>query len=159
MEFIIDPKLDLVFERTTSITPEKLWRGWSHPETLMKWFCPRPWKVTDCRIDLKIGGEFYTVMEGPAGEKMQNNGCYLEVIENQKLVWTGMMSKGFRPVPTNPMGFQFVSTIFFLKSDIGTIYKAIVTHADEEDRRKHEQMGFQEGWGKAFDQLITLMKN
>ena len=152
----IDPKLDLVFERISSLTPEQIWKGWTHPETLMKWFCPRPWKVTDCRIELKAGGEFYTVMEGPSGEKMQNHGCYLEVIANQKLVWTGMLTKGFKPAAPNYLGFPFVATILFTKTDKGTLYKAIVAHADEEGLKKHEQMGFQEGWGKAFDQLVNL---
>lgn len=156
--FVLNPKLDLVFERLTTIPIEKLWKGWTHPDTLMQWFCPRPWKVTDCRIDLKSGGEFYTCMEGPASEKMQNHGCYLEVTENKKLVWTGMMTKGFRPAPMSPMGFQFVATILFSKTDKGALYKGIVAHVDEEGRKKHESMGFQEGWGKAFDQLAELMK-
>ncbi len=156
--FKLDPKLDLVFERTTTLPAEKLWKGWTHPETLMKWFCPLPWKVTDCRIDLKPGGEFYTLMQGPNGEKMPNNGCYLEVIENKKLAWTGMMTQGFRPAPANPMGFHFVATILFSKTDRGTLYKAIVAHADEDGRKKHEQMGFQDGWGKAFEQLVELVK-
>lgn len=163
-ELEIDPKLDLVFERTASISVEKLWKGWTHPETLMKWFCPKPWRVTECRIDLRAGGEFFNLMEGPNGEKSNNHGCYLEVVENKKLVWTGMMSKGFRPTPTptptsDPLGFHFVATILFKKTDKGTAYKAIIAHSDEEGRKKHEAMGFQEGWGKAFDQLVELMGN
>jgi len=157
--FKLDPKLDLVFERTTTVPIEKLWRAWTHPETLMKWFCPLPWKVTECRIDLKPGGEFYTLMQGPNGEKMPNSGCYLEIVENKKLVWTGMMTQGFRPASPNPMGFHFVANILFSKTEKGTLYKAIVAHADEEGRKKHEKMGFQEGWGKAFEQLVELMKN
>jgi len=157
-EIKVDPKLDLVFERTTSLPVEKLWQGWTHPETLMKWFCPKPWKVVDCRIDLRAGGEFFNVMQGPQGEKMDNHGCYLEVIENKKIVWTGMMTKGFRPVAVDHLGFQFVATIYFEKTDKGTIYKAIVAHADEEGRKKHEAMGFQEGWGQAFAQLVELIQ-
>ena len=154
----IDPKLDLVFERTTTIPVEKLWKGWTHPETLMKWFCPRPWKVVDCRIDLRPGGEFFNVMEGPNGERSINHGCYLEVVENTKLIWTGMLTKGFRPAPNpDPIGFHFVATILFKKLNNGTAYKAIVAHTDEDGRKKHEAMGFQDGWGKAFDQLEELM--
>ncbi len=139
----IDPKLDLVFERTTLIPVEKLWKGWTDPETLMKWFCPKPWRVTDCRIDLRAGGEFLNVMESPNGEKAVNPGCYLEVIEHQKLVWTGMMTKGFRPLPSSdPLGFQFVATLLFNQTDQGTLYQAIVAHTDEEGRKKHEAMGF-----------------
>lgn len=158
-EIKIDPKLDLVFERITSIPVEKLWKGWTHPETLMKWFCPKPWRVTDCRIDLRAGGEFFNVMEGPGGEKMSNNGCYLEVIKNKKLVWTGMMTKDFRPVsPSDPLGFQFVANIYFSQTDKGTLYKAVVAHTDEDGRKKHEAMGFHNGWGAAFDQLVELIK-
>jgi uncharacterized protein YndB with AHSA1/START domain len=153
-----DPNHDLIFERTTSIPVEMLWKGWTHPETLMKWFCPKPWRVTDCRIDLRAGGEFFNLMEGPNGEKSANHGCYLEVVEYQKLVWTGMMTKDFRPAPiSNPLGFHFVATILFSKTDKGTAYKAIIAHSDEEGRKKHQAMGFQEGWGVAFDQLVELM--
>lgn len=158
-EIKIDPKLDLIFERTTSLSIEKLWKAWTQPDTLMKWFCPKPWKVTECRIELYPGGEFFTLMQGPEGEKMPNNGCYLEIIENKKLVWTNLMTKDFRPTTITNLGFPFVATIFFSKTDKGSLYKAIVNHADEESRKKHEQMGFQEGWGMAFNQLVELTDN
>lgn len=152
----INPKLDLVFERTASLPIEKIWKGWTDPETLMKWFCPRPWKVSECRIDLRPGGEFFTVMEGPNGERSENHGCFLEVIENRSLIWTGMMTKGFRPAPVNPMGFHFVVQLQLTKIDGGIHYKAIVSHVDEEGRKKHDEMGFQHGWGLAYNQLLEL---
>jgi uncharacterized protein YndB with AHSA1/START domain len=153
-----DPKLDLMFERKTGMTVEQLWKGWTDPQTLMKWFCPKPWKVTDCRIDLRAGGEFYTLMEGPNGEKMPNHGSYLEVIPGQKLVWTNLMTKDFRPAKVDVMGFPFVATISFSKSAEGAALQAHLKHGSEEARKQHEQMGFQEGWGLAFDQLAELMK-
>ncbi len=154
----IDPKLDLIFEATTTVPIEKLWKGWTDPETLKKWFCPKPWKVTECRIDLRPGGEFFTVMQGPDNQQMPGHGCYLEVQENKKLVWTNMMSKGYRPEPPSTTEFSFVGTILFSKTDQGSLYQAIVRHSDEEGLKKHEQMGFHEGWGTAFNQLVKLMK-
>ena len=148
--------LDLRFERKTDLPIQHLWKGWTDPEMLKKWFCPRPWRVTECRIDLKAGGEFFTVMEGPQGEKMHNAGCYLEVIEHKKLVWTNLCTKGFRPVDQNPMGFAMVACIEFEKSGGQTFYTATVMHTNEASRRQHEQMGFQEGWGLAFNQLVEL---
>jgi uncharacterized protein YndB with AHSA1/START domain len=68
------------------------------------------------------------------------------------------MSKGFHPTSTAVMGFPFVGTILLSKTDKGSLYKAIITHADEVGRNQHEEMGFQEGWGKAFDQLVELFK-
>lgn len=153
-----DPKLDLVFERKTKMSVEQLWNGWTDPQTLMKWFCPKPWNVTDCRIDLRAGGEFYTLMEGPNGEKMPNNGSYLEVNPGNKLVWTNLMTKDFRPAKVDVMGFPFVAIISFAKTSEGVTLQAHLKHASEEARKQHEQMGFQEGWGMAFDQLADLMK-
>jgi uncharacterized protein YndB with AHSA1/START domain len=49
------PLLDLQFHREVSISPAQIWEGWTNPEALMKWFCPRPWKVIECDIDLRPG--------------------------------------------------------------------------------------------------------
>jgi uncharacterized protein YndB with AHSA1/START domain len=40
----------------------------------------------------------------------------------------------------------------------GTKYTAIVMHSDEESRQKHDALGFQDGWGKALEQLVEQMK-
>ncbi len=149
----LNPKLDLVFERTTSLSPEQIWQGWTHPPTLMKWFCPRPWKVIDCKMDLYPGGQFYSVMQSPEGQGFPNHGVYLEVVENKKLIWTNSMIEGYRPVHCLPGEFHFTATLLISKLDKGTHYKAIVAHADEDGYDKHVKMGFQEGWGKAFEQL------
>jgi uncharacterized protein YndB with AHSA1/START domain len=98
-------------------------------------------------------------MEGPEGERMPNTGCYLEVVEKSKLVWTNLMRKDYQPNPIVSYGFPFVATISLSKIDKGTLYHAVVKHADEDGRKQHEQMGFEEGWGLAFDQLFELMKN
>lgn len=153
----IDEKLDLVFERTSQLSCEEIWKAWTHPDVLMEWFCPKPWRVIGCRIELFPGGEFFTLMQGPEGQQIANNGCYLEVIENKRLVWTNMMTKSYRPQPTSTIGFPFVANISLTKIDQGTVYRAVVSHADEEGLKQHEQMGFQKGWGIAFDQLVNLL--
>ncbi len=61
----IDPKLDLVLERTVAVPPELVWKAWTTPEHLTPWFCPRPWTTTECVIELRPGGAFNTVMRSP----------------------------------------------------------------------------------------------
>ena len=41
-------------------------------------------------------------------------------------------------------------------ADGGTKYTATVLHGDPDARAKHEAMGFHQGWGTAFDQLVAL---
>ena len=47
----LDPELDLILERVVDVGPERVWRAWTEPEHLVKWFTPRPWETIDCAID------------------------------------------------------------------------------------------------------------
>ena len=128
----------------------------------MPWFTSAPWKTIDCEIDLRPGGIFRTVMLSPEGREFANAGCYLEVVENERLVWTGALGPGFRPVRASPvgedMGFPFTAVIALARHGSGTKYTARVIHGNVADRNKHAAMGFEEGWGKALDQLIAMAR-
>lgn len=156
-----DPKLDLTFERLVHVPRERIWRAWTDPQHLMPWFCPLPWKTVACEIDLRPGGQFRTVMLSPEGQQFPNIGCYLQIVPNEKLVWTNALTPGFRPASTDveKVGeFLFTATITLSTLGNQTKYKATVQHGDEQSCQKHAAMGFQEGWGKAFDQLIEYAK-
>jgi uncharacterized protein YndB with AHSA1/START domain len=100
---------------------------------------------------------FRTVMRSPEGRDFPNVGCYLEVVPNRRLVWTDALEPGFRPTRDTEAPFRFTATILLEPHGKGTKYTAIAMHSDEEGRRKHEAMGFHEGWGKALDQLVEQM--
>lgn len=156
-----NPKLDLSFERIVDVPKELVWKAWTTPQHLMPWFCPLPWKTIDCEIDLRPGGIFRTVMLSPEGKEYPGIGCYLEVIENEKLVWTNALLPGFRPAPAVAQGsvdFFFSASIQLAAHGTGTRYTATVIHGNEADRDAHAKMGFQEGWGKALDQLVAYSK-
>lgn len=158
-----DERLDLVLTRTIDVPRELVWACWTVPEHLKKWFTPAPWKTVDCEIDLRPGGNFHTVMQGPEGQQVINAGCYLEIVENEKLVWTNALLPGFRPA-TEVVGvddctaFKFTAVITLEAEGNATRYTAIVLHRDEAGRASHEAMGFHAGWNAALDQLIAVAK-
>lgn len=155
----VDPKLDLVLERVVDVRPALVWKAWTTPEHLMRWFCPRPWRTVECEIDLRPGGLFRTVMRSPEGQDMPaGDGCYLEVVENERLVWTSALGPGYRPTPACPDGIAFTAAILLEEQGAGTKYTAIAMHPDPESAKKHADMGFQEGWGKALEQLVEVAK-
>lgn len=158
-----DPKRDLVLTRSVDVTREEVWAAWTTPALLKPWFCPRPWQTVECDIDLRPGGTFRTVMQGPNGERVDNIGTYLEVIENERLIWTNALLPGFRPaVASTPvdasLDFKFTAVITLEAQGNATRYTAMVLHNDEESRKKHEAMGFHQGWSMALDQLVTMVK-
>ena len=155
---VIDPKLDLVLERVVDVPRELVWAAWTQPKQVVKWFAPAPWRTVACEIDLRPGGIFSTTMLSPEGQEFPNTGCFLEIIENEKLVWTGTMGPGFRPNNTPEGGFMMTAIISLESVDGGTKYTATVLHADEKARAQHEGMGFHHGWGAALDQLVAMVK-
>jgi uncharacterized protein YndB with AHSA1/START domain len=161
----INPDLDLVLERVIDVSPELVWKAWTEPEHLVKWFTPRPWSSVNCDIDLRPGGIFRTTMQSPEGEKFDESGCYLEVVPNERLVWTNTLRAGYRPrssavEPGTAECAQILFTGFILLEPHGngTKYTAIVTHGDPSGKEQHESMGFHEGWAAALDQLVECAK-
>jgi uncharacterized protein YndB with AHSA1/START domain len=154
-----NPKLDLVLERVVDVPPERVWLAWTTPEQLKKWFAPAPLTTVECDIDLRPGGIFRTVMRSPEGQDFPNLGCYLEVVKNQRLVWTLLLEPGFRPAKRthHVPGFTAIITME-PHGKGGTKYAAIAMHQDAEDAKRHADMGFHEGWGITLDQLVAMIK-
>lgn len=151
---VFDPALDLELRREVDVPPHLVWRAWTEPELLMKWFTPAPWRTTACELDLRPGGRFRTVMEGPAGERHDSTGCVLAVVPGKLLVFTDALGPGFRPT-----GSAFMTgSVEIAPAGSGTLYIARALHKDPEGKDQHEAMGFHTGWGTALDQLVALVK-
>ena len=157
-----DPDLDLVLERIVDVPRELVWMAWTTPEHLKKWYTPVPWTTIDCEIDLRPGGIFRTVMRSPEGQNFPNVGCYLEVVKNERLAWTNALLPGYRPAIANPACpgeiFSFTAVVSLEAHGSGTKYTALVIHGDADARKRHEAMGFHDGWSKALDQLVAAVR-
>lgn len=149
-----DPKLDLVLERVVDVPRELVWAAWTKPEHIVHWFAPKPWTTTKCEVDLRPGGIFSFTMRSPEGKDFPNVGCVLEVVPQERLVWTDALLPGYRP-SAKPF---FTAVIALKKQGKGTRYTATAIHRDEAGRKQHEAMGFHEGWGQCLDQLVDYSK-
>jgi uncharacterized protein YndB with AHSA1/START domain len=154
LPFKTDPKLDLVLERNIDVPVDLVWKAWTTPEHLRHWFVPKPWTVSECEIDLRPGGKFRTLMRGPNGEAFDNSGCYLDVVPNKRLVFTDTLLPDYRPA-ANPF---FTAYLLLDGNGDSTRYTAVAMHGNEEARKKHEDMGFHDGWGTVVAQMVAFIK-
>ena len=147
---------DLVVERILDAPRELVWRAWSDPELLKRWWAPRPYQTPECEMELKPGGRFHTRMTGPDGFDFSGTGCFLEVVEGERVVWTSALLPGFRPAASieDCGGFPFTAVVTLADAAEGrTHYRAVAMHRNDTDRETHARMGFVEGWGTCADQL------
>lgn len=144
-----DPDLDLVLVRELAAPRAVIWRCWTEPEHLMQWFVPKPHKVTACHLDVRVGGACNTTFD-VEGAVMENKGVYLEVVPEEKLVFTDTYTEGWKPAAE-----PFMTAIVTFE-DLGggrTRYTAVARHRNAESARQHRDMGFHDGWGTVATQL------
>ncbi|MFC3227492.1 SRPBCC family protein [Marinibaculum pumilum] len=146
-----DPR-DLVLSRFIPAPPPLLYRCWSEPDLLKRFFCPRPWSVSHAVLDLRPGGSCRITMCDPQGKAYPNDGVYLEVVPNRRLVFTDAYTAGWRPSEKPFM----TGIIDFVPEGGGTRYTACARHWTAADRQSHLEMGFEEGWGIVAHQLAEL---
>lgn len=149
----------LILDRLLKASPENVWRCWTEPDLARQWFAPKPVETTVFEMDVWPGGGFRTVMVIPDhGEMAGDPGCVLVAERAKRLVWTNCLGPEFVP---NKLGdgefdFGFTADIRLTPEAGGCRYVATVTHADDAGKKKHEEMGFHDGWGAATAQLEAL---
>jgi uncharacterized protein YndB with AHSA1/START domain len=153
----VTEKFDLRIERTLDAPRDLVWKAWTDPEHIKRWWAPRPYQTPECEIELRPGGKFYTLMTGPEGFHEAGTACILEAVPGERIVWTSALSEGYRPNEFPPEGcgaFPFTAIHTFEDAGGGkTRYTATVLHRNAADRDAHAAMGFQDGWGTCADQL------
>lgn len=145
---------ELVLDRLLDAPRDKIFRCWIEPELMKLWFTPTPWKTVRVETDPRPGGASFVVMADPEGNEFPNRGVYLEVVPNERLVFTDAFTSAWEP-SEKPF---FVCELTFADEAGKTRYVARARHWTVADREAHEAMGFQEGWGLCADQLEALAR-
>ena len=146
---------DLFLRRVIHAKPEKIFIAWTEPALLKQWFAPLPWTVSEAETDVRVGGTNLIVMRSPEGKEYPGHGVYLEVIKNQRLVFTNAFTKAWEPSEQKPL---MVVELTFEQQGDRTNYAARVRHWTIADREAHEKMGFHQGWATCAEQLATLVE-
>ena len=92
-------------------------------------------------------------MRDPNGNEFPNRGVYVEVVKNERLVFTDAYVNAWEPSDK-----PFMTAILTFEGEGGkTKYTARAKHWTVADREQHEKMGFHKGWAQCTDQLAALV--
>ncbi len=143
---------ELVLTRIIPAPRERIFRAWT--TQLSHWWGPHGMTTPFVEMDLRPGGVFRTVMRAPDGTEYPTKGVFLEVVENEKIVFTDAFDAGW--TPSRDIFFTAIMTFEALPGG-KTNYTARALHWTIENREKHEKMGFHAGWGESLDRLVSLL--
>ncbi len=149
---------ELIITRVFDAPRGLIWKAWTDPDLLKKWWGPKHFTSPASKVDLRVGGRYLNCMRGPDGRDYWSTGVYREVKTPERLAMTDLFSdeKG-NPVPASHYDIPgdwpaelFVTVTF---EDIGGKTRMTLTHAGVPETNNMREL-CKQGWNEQFDKLV-----
>ena len=142
----------ILIEREFAAPKHLVYRAWTEPEYVRRWWHAGRGVVTVCEIDLRVGGKWRYVSEVTGYGEVGFHGEYREVVENERLVTT----EAFEGIPDADANAS-INTLTLTEVGGRTKMTVLVDHATQEGRDMHIASGMEAGLGDALDLLEGLL--
>ena len=138
----------ILITREFDAPKELVWKAWTTPELVRRWWHANRGEMTVCEMDLRVGGSWRYAMVTPDGMEVGFHGEYREIEPFERLVST----EAYEGIP-DPDANAAVDTLTL--ADIGdrTLMTVLVEHPTREGRDMHIESGMEDGMQDAMDLL------
>lgn len=92
---VIPNKQDIVITREYDYPVELVWKAWTDPTLLMKWWGPKYYTSPRCEIDFRVGGKYVFCMRSPdteGGIESYSAGVYKKIVPMERIEFTSYLS-------------------------------------------------------------------
>ena len=134
---------ELTITRIFDAPRSLVFAAWTEPTHLMRWFAPNNFTVPACEMDFRDGGKFRLCMRG-LGKDHWMNGVFREIVEPERIVWSGMLDN-----ETN----EVLTTVTFAELDGRTRLTVHQTFSIETDSTR----GAPQGWTETLGHLAEFL--
>jgi uncharacterized protein YndB with AHSA1/START domain len=141
----------ILITREFDAPKDLVFRAWTSPELVTRWWNAKRGKVTTCEIDLRVGGAWRYVMETPDGTEVGFHGEYREIVPNERIVSTEIY-EGLPEGVSDEEGGT-VNTATFAEADGRTTLTILVEAPSKETRDAIIDSGMEAGLQDALDLL------
>lgn len=138
----------VLITRDFAAPADVVYRAWTTPELIKRWWNAKRGTVTSAEVDLRVGGQWRYVMTAHGGFEVAFHGEYLEIVPGERIVCTEV----FEGAPDAAA----VSTVTFTPADGGTRLTILVEHTSQENRDMHVRSGMEDGLRDALDLLAEV---
>lgn len=140
---------EMLITRTFRAPRALVWKAMTTPEHVREWYGPRGTRITQCEIDLRVGGKWRYVMTAPDGSEVAFSGEFREIQPPSRVVQTWR----FEPIPEA----ESVETMTLEERGGVTIMTARVKHRSRENRDGHLHSGMEPGMRETYQRLDELL--
>ena len=155
---------EVVFERTFAAPRALVFRAWTDPELLARWWGPAGFSTAGCTVDARPGGSFSLVMLAPNGLELPVAGAFEAVVEPERLVYriaADVLPDRLRPLLRNygeqPLPVMHVTVTFIELAPRSTRLSIRTRLASVEDVTQVAARGAADGWAESLERLAALL--
>jgi uncharacterized protein YndB with AHSA1/START domain len=135
----------LLITREFDAPKHLVYKAWTTPELVRRWWSGERGEMTVAEIDLRVGGMWRYVMIADGGFEVAFHGEYREIVPNERIVSTEV----FEGMPEAAA----VDTLTFTEVDGRTTLAILVQHSSKENRDAHVNSGMEVGMQESMDRL------
>ena len=135
----------ILITRELAAPRQLVYRAWTEPELVKRWWSGHRGEVTLAEIDLRVGGTWRYVMVAHGGFEVAFHGEYREIVPEERIVSTEV----YEGMPDA----EALNTVTFADRDGRTRLEILVQHASREHRDAHVGSGMEAGMQEAMDRL------
>ncbi len=161
-------KDEVVITRIFDAPVELVWKAWTDPNPLMRWWGPKDFTSPSCETDFRVGGKYLFCMRSDIGPEiwqkgLYSTGVYKEIISMKKIVCTDCFSdEQGNVVPASYYGMdgefplEMMVTITF---EVVQGNKTRMTLVHEGLPAGEHTKGATQGWNESFDKLAATLQS
>ena len=151
---------ELVIVRVFDAARARVWKAWTEPERLKRWWGPRTFTAPVAKIDLRVGGAFLYCMRQPDGKDIWGTGVYREIVPLKRIVYTDSFA--------DEKGNVVPATYYGMSRDFPLEMQVTVTFEDQDGKTKltlhhvgipagPDRDGANKGWNESLDKLAEML--
>ncbi len=149
-ECVAEPgKPSLLITQEFDAAVEDVFNAWTRPEELSQWWDPSGKPLAVCEIDLRVGGAFRWINQGPLGGKFPFSGVYDEIVPNQKLVFRTRIS---------PEKGESRGTLVFAEINGKTTLTLTILYSTVAEREAALGLRIDAGTGRSLQNLAAYLE-
>jgi len=139
---------EILITREFNAPRHLVYKAYTTPELVRRWWAGRRGEMTVCEIDLRVGGAWRFVMTSSEGFEVAFHGTYREIVPDERLVHTEV----YEAMPDA----EAVNTLTFAETDGRTTLTVLVDCGTREVRDGMMASGMEVGMQEAYDLIEQI---